>query len=110
MQEIADNMGPAAEWDRSFWGYEDIRDMARAFRMCLEAGLANEMPPHAAFYINAADTRAQEDSIDLVREFRPELLEKPIQLQGRQCLISTDKARKYFGWEAEHSWLEFAAK
>ena len=105
MRNLAESIKPITEWDRGFWGYEDIRDMARAFRMCLEA--AEEMPPHAVFYINAADTRAYEDSIELVRRIRPQLLEKPIRLEGRQALISTAKAKKYFGWEAEHSWMEF---
>jgi len=105
MKGFADNMGPATDWDRSYWGYEDIRDMARAFRMCMEA--AEEMPPPAVFYINSSDTRAQEDSIELVRKFRPELLEKPIRVEGRQALISPAKAKKYFGWESEHSWTEF---
>ena len=104
IKDIVDNMGPATDWDRSYWGYEDIRDMARAFRMCMEA--SPEMPPHAVFYINSSDTRAQEDSIELVRKFRPELLEKPVCLEGRQALISAAKAKKYFGWESEHSWTK----
>ena len=108
IKTIVDNMGPATDWDRSYWGYEDIRDMARAFRMCMEA--SEEMPPHAVFYINSSDTRAQEDSIELVRRFRPELLEKPVRLEGRQALISPAKAKKYFGWESEYSWTDLVDK
>jgi UDP-glucose 4-epimerase len=105
MRNLAETIKPVTEWDLGLWGYEDIRDMARAFRMCLEA--AEEMPPHAVFYINAADTRAYEDSIELIRRARPQLLDKPISLEGRQSLISTAKAKRFFGWEAEHSWMEF---
>ena len=105
MRALAENDQPTTEWASDFWGYEDIRDMARAFRMCLEA--AEEMPSHAVFYINAPDSRVREDSIQLVRRLRPQLLDKPICLEGRQSLISPAKAKKYFGWEAEHSWMEF---
>jgi len=104
MRALAENDQPTGEWAPDFWGYEDIRDMARAFRMCMEA--AEEMPPHAVFYINAPDTRVREDSLELVRRLRPQLLDRPICLEGRQAFISTTKAKKYFGWEAEHSWTE----
>jgi UDP-glucose 4-epimerase len=104
LRALAENDQPTSEWAVDLWGYEDIRDMARAFRMCMEA--AEEMPAHAVFYINAPDSRVREDSIELVRRFRPQLLDKPIHLEGRQSLISAAKAKKFFGWEAEHSWTE----
>jgi nucleoside-diphosphate-sugar epimerase len=83
----------------------DIRDMARAFRMCLEA--SDRLPPFEAFFCNAADTRLLEDTRSYVARHRPDLLPKLRGLEGRQSLISCEKAKRMFGWEPEHSWTEF---
>lgn len=94
-----------AEWSDWLFAYIDIRDMARAFRMCLEA--ADRMPPFEAFYCNAADTRLLEDTRSFVARVRPDLLPKLREVEGRQSLISAAKAGRMFGWRPEHSWTEF---
>ena len=86
-------------------GYTDIGDAARAVRMCLEA--YKDLPPYDAYYVNAADTLAPENSLELVQRFRPDLLAKVRDLPGRSAFISTAKATKAFGWKAESSWTRF---
>ncbi|HEV8636702.1 MAG TPA: NAD(P)-dependent oxidoreductase [Chloroflexota bacterium] len=93
------------EWSDWLFAYVDIRDMARAFRMCLEA--SEGMPPFEAFYCNAADTRLLEDTRSFVARKRPDLLPKLRGIEGRGSLISTAKAERMFGWKPEHSWTEF---
>jgi nucleoside-diphosphate-sugar epimerase len=102
----AAEVAPTAEWTDWLLGYVDIRDLARAFRMCLEAGAAGTLPPFDAYYVNAADTLAPEDTRDLVARLRPDLLPKLGAVVGRQALISTARAERAFGWKAEHSWTE----
>jgi nucleoside-diphosphate-sugar epimerase len=87
------------------FAYVDIRDMARAFRMCMEA--SDRLPPFEAFYCNAADTRLLEDTRSFVERTRPDLVPKLRRLEGRASLISTAKAERMFGWKPEHSWTEF---
>jgi nucleoside-diphosphate-sugar epimerase len=92
------------EWSDWLFAYVDIRDMARAFRMCLEA--SDRLPPFEAFFCNAADTRLLEDTRSFVARHRPDLLPKLRNVEGRQALISCEKARRMFGWVPEHSWTE----
>jgi nucleoside-diphosphate-sugar epimerase len=101
----AESYVPPTEWSDGLFGYVDIRDLARAYRMCLEA--AEGMPPFEVFYINAADTLALEDSPALVERLRPDLVPKLRRIEGRQSLISTARAERLFGWRAERSWTEY---
>jgi UDP-glucose 4-epimerase len=106
LKERAEKYEPPTAWNEGLFGYVDIRDIARAYAMCLEAGAAGDLPPFEAFYINAADTLAAEPTRDLVGRLRPDLLPKLRDVSGRQSLISAAKAEKLFGWRAEHSWTE----
>jgi UDP-glucose 4-epimerase len=107
LQERAQKYEPPTAWNEGLFGYVDIRDIARAYTTCLEAGAAGDLPPFEAFYINAADTLAAEDTRDLVARLRPDLLPKLRDVTGRQSLISAAKAEQMFGWRAEHSWTEY---
>ena len=95
---------PPTTWQDSLFAYVDIRDMARAFVMCLEA--ADSLPPFDAYYVNASDTRELEDSRSLVERLRPDLAVLAAGLVGRQALISPAKAEKAFGFRAEYSWTD----
>lgn len=109
LRERAEAYQPPSEWSDGLFAYVDIRDIARAYAMLLEAGAAGHLPPFEAFYINAGDTLALEDTRGLVERLRPELVEKLRGVSGRQSLFSTAKAEKLFGWRAEHSWTEHLA-
>lgn len=104
--EYARNYKHPATWSMGLNGYVDIRDLARAFRQCLEAGLAGELPPYDDYYVNNPDTWSLEDSATMVARLRPDLAHLAQGLVGRQSLISAAKATKAFGWRAEHSWTE----
>lgn len=108
--EYAKNYKNPESWMSGLNGYADIRDLARAFRMCMEAGLAGKLPPFDDYYINNADTWSLEDSRDMVKRLRPDLAQMAEHLVGRQSLISAAKAEKAFGWKAEHSWTEHLPK
>jgi len=106
LKELAEDMAPATGWLVNFFNYLDVRDAARAFRQCLEAAGEIESP-HEAFCLTAADTVAQEDSKVLVEKFQPGFADKAAKLVGRQSMISCDKAKAYFGYEAQHSWRDY---
>jgi nucleoside-diphosphate-sugar epimerase len=105
LEAFAKDYEQPEEWSDWLFAYVDIRDMARAFRMCLEA--SGRLPPFEAFFCNAADTRLLEDTRSYIARHRPDLLPKLRNLEGRQSLISCQKAKRLFGWEPEHSWTEF---
>jgi nucleoside-diphosphate-sugar epimerase len=105
-REHAEQVGPTEQWsDRLLNGYVDTGDVARCVRMCLEACL--DLPPYDAYYVGAADTVALEDSLELVRRFRPDLVDRVRDLPGRSSFISSAKAARGFGWKPKNSWTRF---
>lgn len=107
--------GPAEmEWRRTrpfnpvehraeFWAYVDMRDVAQAFRLALEA------PPSAAasckiYNISAADTMAHEPSAELIARFYPQYLHLAHTLEGRATLFSWEAAHRALGYKPQYSW------
>jgi nucleoside-diphosphate-sugar epimerase len=84
----------------NLWGYVDSRDTAEAFRLALEADLSGA----EAFVIAAADTVMTRPSAELMREVYPKTpLQKTI--EGRETLLSIDKARRLLGYDPKWSWM-----
>jgi nucleoside-diphosphate-sugar epimerase len=57
------------------------------------------------FLIAAADTCMTRNSVDLMADVYPDV---PIrgELEGRQTLLSIDKARRLLGYDPQHSWRD----
>jgi nucleoside-diphosphate-sugar epimerase len=85
----------------NLWGYVDVRDVAQAVRRALEADVS-----HAPVcIIAAADTTMERPSAELMAEVFPSVpLQRP--LDGRETLLSIDRARSLFAYEPEHRWQE----
>jgi len=85
----------------NLWGYIDERDVALSCRLALQADLTGAH----SFIIAAADTVMTRPSADLMAEVFPGV---PIRdgVTGTQTLLSIDRARKYLGFEPEHSWRD----
>ena len=99
---------PPPVWNDWLFPYIDIRDLARAFRMCLES--AAVLPPFDVFFICAPDSFELEDTRHLIERLRPDLVDKAKGLVGRQSLISGAKAERSFGFRPEHGWTDFLPK
>ena len=106
-QAHAANPEPTDAWtDEVLNGYSDIGEVAKALRLCLEAH--NDLPRYDAYYINAPDIWAPEETLELLRKLRPDLLDKVRgDLSSRKAFISNEKARKAFGYQPENSWTRF---
>lgn len=86
----------------NLWGYVDVRDVAESCRCALEAAVTGA----EHYVIAAADTVIDRPSADLMKEFYPDVrLSKS--LQGRETLLSIDKARAELGYEPTFSWKQF---
>jgi len=90
----------ARRWN--LWGYIDARDGAQAIRLALEKAA----PGYDAFIIAAADTVMERDSAALAAEVFPGVELRPV--DGRQTLLSIDKARRVLGYDPRHSWRDGA--
>ena len=85
----------------NLWGYVDVRDVAHAIRLGLEADLKGS----EIAIVAAADTVMHRDSADLMSEVYPEVsLRRPV--SGRETLLAIDHARDLLGYQPEHGWQD----
>jgi nucleoside-diphosphate-sugar epimerase len=83
------------------WGYVDVRDVAAACRLGLEADVAGS---HNVI-IAAADTVMNRPSRDLLAEVFPDVpLTREIPAHG--TLLSIDRAKQLIGYIPTHSWRD----
>ena len=88
----------------NLWGYVDARDVAQAIRR----GLTAEIGGAEVCIVAAADTCMTRPSAELLAEVFPTVpLRRPI--EGRETLLSIDRARSVLGYEPGHSWLDAGA-
>ncbi|MCC2321181.1 alpha/beta-hydrolase N-terminal domain-containing protein [Cellulomonas xiejunii] len=85
----------------NLWGYIDARDGALAVRLALESDLRG----FEAFIIASPDTVLERPSAELVAEYFPDVpVTRPI--EGRETLLSIDKARRLLGYDPQHTWRD----
>jgi nucleoside-diphosphate-sugar epimerase len=89
----------ARKWN--LWGYVDVRDVAAACRLALEASVTGS---HNVI-IAAADTVMNRPSRDLLAEVFPGT---PVtrELAEHGTLLSIDRAKQLIGYEPAHSWRD----
>ena len=85
----------------NLWGYVDVRDVAQAVRLSLEAPIEGA----EVFIIAAADTVMTRPSADLMAEVFPGV---PMtrEVHGRDTLLSIEHARSILGYEPAHAWQD----
>jgi len=85
----------------NLWSYVDARDVAQAVRL----GIESESTGAEVVIVAAADTCMRRDSADLMAEVYHDV---PLSdaVDGRQTLLSIDRARDLLGYEPRHSWLD----
>ena len=85
----------------NLWGYVDVRDVAKAVRLGLEADFEGA----EVCIVAAADTVMPQPSADLMAEVYPDVpLRRPI--ERRETLLAIDRARRLLGYEPEHGWQD----
>jgi nucleoside-diphosphate-sugar epimerase len=88
----------------NLWGYVDVRDVAAACRLALEAP-AEAVAGSPSFIIAAADTVMNRPSAGLLAEVFPGVrLAREVGEFG--TLLAIDRARQVLGYEPRHSWRD----
>jgi nucleoside-diphosphate-sugar epimerase len=92
----------ARKWN--VWGYVDVRDVAAACRLALEAP-ADAVAGSPSFIIAAADTVMNSSSSALLAEVFPRVpLIREVGEFG--SLLASERARQAIGYEPQHSWRD----
>jgi nucleoside-diphosphate-sugar epimerase len=85
----------------NLWGYVDARDVAQAARLGLEAVIEGSEDVIVA----AADTVMTRPSAELMAEVFPSVpLRRPV--EGRETLLSIERARRLIGYEPGYRWVD----
>ena len=84
----------------NLWGYVDVRDAARAFRLGLQANVTG----FAAFNITANDTLRSEPTESSCGRSSTTEIRAP--LPGTASAWSNTRARELLGFIPEHSWRD----
>jgi nucleoside-diphosphate-sugar epimerase len=85
----------------NLWSYVDVRDVATACRLALDAPVEGA----ASFVVAAADTVMTRPSARLLQEVFPDVpLKRDVGEFG--SLLSSRRAREKLGWEPRHSWRD----
>jgi nucleoside-diphosphate-sugar epimerase len=85
----------------NLWGYVDARDVAQAARLALEADVAGS----EVCIVAAADTVMERPSADLMAEVFPSVPLRRVP-EGRETLLSIERARALLGYAPDHSWRD----
>lgn len=108
-EEFVENDRSLAELDDAWhhttrdvvFSYLHMNDGASIARRAVEA----DFEGFEAFWAVAADTTAAAPSADVVEKYFPDT-ERRKPLEGRETLISIEKARRLLDWEPKHSWTD----
>jgi nucleoside-diphosphate-sugar epimerase len=89
----------------NLWGYVDARDVAAAARLGLDAAIDGA----EVCIVAASDTAMTRPSADLMAEVFPSV---PLRraVEGRQTLLSIDRARRVLGYEPAHRWEDHVSR
>jgi nucleoside-diphosphate-sugar epimerase len=98
---MAAGLKPTAQWNDDLYQWVHLNDIATGIRQCLEAP---NLPGHGVYYLGAADTRCPEPTMDILRQFRPDLAANVTEpLEGRAPLVSIRHAQQTFGYAPKYS-------
>lgn len=99
--EVASYQDDATLRRWNLWGYVDVRDVATAFRLALEADVTGS---HNVI-IAAADTIMDRPSVDLLAEVFPGV-SLTREIGEFETLLAIDAARDLLGYDPQHSWRD----
>jgi UDP-glucose 4-epimerase len=90
-------------WYKNLWAYIHVFDVAKAVRQCVESP---DLPMHDSYFICAPETWVDVESKTLVEQYFPETRQIADSFTGKASLISSEKAKRAFGFSAHYSWRD----
>lgn len=107
--DIRAQMGRAIdEWNGTLFAYVDVRDLAVAYRLVLEAPA--ELIQDEIFNVAADDALADEPLAELLPRLDPAFKELAAGLSGNQSMVSAERIKQKLGWKPAHSWRDQVAE
>jgi nucleoside-diphosphate-sugar epimerase len=99
---------PTEDIKKVFNSYVALEDCSSAHILIAEAAHLGRLPDHDRYYVHADDSLALEPTMDLIKKFRPDLLDKIREpLNGNAAFFSNKKIKTAVGWQNKLTWREF---
>jgi nucleoside-diphosphate-sugar epimerase len=103
---MAKTAKPQTGWTEWMYPWIASEDLASAHRLLMEK--ANDIVPFGAYYCNNDDTHILEPTMDMIRNYRPDLI--PLireEIKGNDTLFSNKKLKAVVGWKPEKGWRQY---
>ena len=101
---VRGHLAAPERWSETLFAYVDVRDLAAAFRLVVEAPA--DVVQDEVFNVVADDALATEPLAELLPRVDPVLGSMAAGLVGRQSLISAARIRQVLGWQPAFSWRD----
>jgi nucleoside-diphosphate-sugar epimerase len=101
---IRSRLRTPAEWSGALFAYVDVRDLAVAFRLALEA--PPDVIQDAVFNVAADDALAAEPLATLLPRLDPGLAPLAGSIQGNGSMVSAERIKQTLGWRQQYSWRQ----
>jgi nucleoside-diphosphate-sugar epimerase len=98
-------MGEHGFEHRNLWSYVDVRDLATAVRLAVEA----EKLAHEVMFVTADDALAPEPLSQLLPRFYPEAVSMAASLTGTRPAVVSSRANQLLGYRPRWSWRAMQA-
>jgi nucleoside-diphosphate-sugar epimerase len=95
------------EWQGALFSYIDVRDLAVAYRLVVEAPA--ELIQDEVFNIAADDSLALEPLAELLPRLDPGLAPFAASIPGNASMVSSERIKLRLGWRPQYSWRDFVA-
>jgi len=91
-------------WSGDLFGYVDVRDLATAYRLVLEA--PPEVVRDEVYNVVADDALATEPLAQLLPRLDPSFKELASGLTGNQSMVTAARIKQALGWQPRYSWRD----
>jgi nucleoside-diphosphate-sugar epimerase len=92
------------QWNGTLFAYLDVRDLAAAFRLALEAPA--EVIQDEVFNVAADDALARRPLAELLPRLDPAFETLAAGLTSRQSMVSAERIKRKLGWQPKYSWRD----
>jgi len=106
-QEVRPRLQGPQDWASVLFSYVDVRDLAVAYRLALEAPAA--VVQDEVFNVVADDAVAREPLAALLPRCDPAFAQLAAGLTGSQPMVSAARIKRSLGWQPRYSWRDVIA-
>lgn len=104
-QNFAHMLQEAEHWNGMLYAYVDVRDLATAFRLAIEAPAS--VIQDEVFNVAADDALATKPLAEVLPRLDSRFEDMANMLTGSQSMVSAERLKRVLGWQPKYSWRDY---